>query len=64
MEMIKNSPKDCYHSVQSATMIILQRLDQLFAMEQQVQSYTDRAQFNDIQSLLCGTLQVYHFYFL
>ncbi|XP_014251654.1 importin subunit beta-1 isoform X2 [Cimex lectularius] len=57
MEMIKNSPKDCYVTVQKTTMVILERLNQVLAMEQQIQSHSDRAQFNDLQSLLCATLQ-------
>ncbi|CAH1388967.1 unnamed protein product [Nezara viridula] len=57
MEMVKNSPKDCYTVVQRATLIILDRLNQVLAMEQQIQSHSDRAQFNDLQSLLCATLQ-------
>ena len=58
MEMIKNSPRDCYVTVQKATMVILERLNQVLAMEQQIQNHSDRAQFNDLQSLLCATLQV------
>ncbi|XP_030762652.1 importin subunit beta-like isoform X3 [Sitophilus oryzae] len=54
MEMIKNSPRDCYVTVQKTTMVILDRLQQ---MESQISSHSDRSQFNDLQSLLCGTLQ-------
>lgn len=57
METVKNSPRDCYEVVQSTTCIILQRLQQVLQMEAQIQSQTDRAHFNDLQSLLCATLQ-------
>ncbi|XP_045131231.1 importin subunit beta-1-like isoform X2 [Portunus trituberculatus] len=57
MELMKNSPHDCYPTVQKTTMIILERLQQVLHMETQVQSHSDRVQVNDIQSLLCATLQ-------
>ena len=57
MEMVKNSPKDCYDTVQNTTVIILQRLQQVLQMESHIQNQNDRAQFNDLQSLLCATLQ-------
>lgn len=57
MELMKNSPQDCYPTVQKTTMIILERLQQVLHMESQVQSHSDRVQVNDIQSLLCATLQ-------
>ena len=57
MEMVKNSPKDCYGTVQSTTLTILQRLQQVLQMESHIQSQSDRVQFNDLQSLLCATLQ-------
>jgi len=57
MEMVKNSPKDCYDTVQKTTLIILQRLQQVLQMESHIQSQSDRVQFNDLQSLLCATLQ-------
>jgi len=57
METVKNSPKDCYETVQSTTLIILQRLQQVLQMESHIQNQSDRAQFNDVQSLLCATLQ-------
>merc|ERR1719232_976129 len=57
MEMMKNSPKDCYGTVKSTLLIILQRLQQVLQMEGQIQSQSDRVQFNDLQSLLCATLQ-------
>ncbi|XP_064598231.1 importin subunit beta-1-like [Liolophura sinensis] len=57
MEIVKNSPKDCYMMVQKTTMIILQRLERVLMMEGQVSSSSDRMQYNDLQSLLCATLQ-------
>lgn len=57
MELMKNSPQDCYSTVQRTTMIILERLQQVLHMESQVQNASDRVQVNDIQSLLCATLQ-------
>ncbi|XP_068237171.1 importin subunit beta-1 isoform X1 [Palaemon carinicauda] len=57
MELMKNSPVDCYPTVQKTTMIILERLQQVLHMEAQIQSHNDRVQVNDIQSLLCATLQ-------
>lgn len=57
MELLKNSPHDCYFTVQKTTLVILERLEKVLAMENQVQSSSDRVQFNDLQSSLCGTLQ-------
>lgn len=57
MELIKNSPKDCYISVQEVTKIILTRLEQIPLLENSIQSSNDREQYNDLQSLLCATLQ-------
>jgi len=57
MEMVKNSPRDCYPTVQKTTLIILERLQQVLQMESHIQSQSDRVQFNDLQSLLCATLQ-------
>lgn len=57
MEMVKNSPNDCYVTVQKTTMIILERLQQVLVMESRIQSSNDRAQYIDLQSLLCATLQ-------
>lgn len=58
MELVKNSPKDCYVWVQKTTMIILERLNHVLALETHIQNTSDRAQYNDLQSLLCATLQV------
>lgn len=57
MEMVKNSPTDCYVTVQKTTVVILERLQQVLQMENHISSQSDRSQFNDLQSLLCATLQ-------
>lgn len=57
MDMIKNSPLDCYLVVQRTTIVILDRLNQVLQMESHIASHNDRHQFNDLQSLLCATLQ-------
>ena len=57
MEMIKNSPKDCYTTVQRTVVVILERLQQVLQMEARIQSQNERVQYNDLQSLLCATLQ-------
>ncbi|XP_057329576.1 importin subunit beta-1 isoform X2 [Microplitis mediator] len=57
MEMVKNSPRDCYVTVQKTTMVILERLQQVLQMETHIQNHSDRAQYHDLQSLLCATLQ-------
>uniref|UniRef100_A0A0N4ZF81 Importin N-terminal domain-containing protein n=1 Tax=Parastrongyloides trichosuri TaxID=131310 RepID=A0A0N4ZF81_PARTI len=57
MEMIKNSPRDCYPSVQKTTLTVLQKIDQLLQLEQSIESSTDKSQLRNLQSLLCATLQ-------
>lgn len=57
MEMVKNSPQDCYASVQKTTMVILEKLNHVLQMEGHITSQNDRVQYNDLQSLLCATLQ-------
>lgn len=57
MEMIKNSPVDCYTMVRKTTVIIIERLQRILQLEGQIHSNSDRAQYNDMQSLLCATLQ-------
>lgn len=57
MELIKNSPGDCYETVQKTTVIVLTRLQALLTMEHQIASSSERSQFHDLQSLLCATLQ-------
>ncbi|KAF6734972.1 Importin subunit beta-1 [Oryzias melastigma] len=57
MEIVKNSAQDCYPAVQKTTLVIMERLQQVLQMESHIQSTSDRIQFNDLQSLLCATLQ-------
>ncbi len=57
MEMIKNSPKDCYTTVQKTTIVILGRLESVIQLEGNIQNSNDRRQVFDLQSLLCATLQ-------
>ncbi|CAF0896665.1 unnamed protein product [Didymodactylos carnosus] len=57
MEMIRNSPKDCYATVQRTTMIVLERLNNVISMESHTANPNDRVQISDLQSLLCATLQ-------
>jgi len=57
MELIKNSPKDCYPHVQQTTVDVLHRLERLLNIENQLVSSSDRSQLRDLQSLLCATLQ-------
>jgi len=57
MEMIKNSPRDCYTTVQKTTIVILGRLESVIQLESNIQSSSDRRQVFDLQSLLCATLQ-------
>ena len=57
MSLIKNSPKDCYQTVQKTTMLVLKKMEQLLAMESSSLSSSERSQLRDLQSLLCGTLQ-------
>lgn len=56
MEMIKNSPRDCYGAVQETTMIIMERLRSVLLMESHAHG-GDRTQYNELQSSLCATLQ-------
>ena len=57
MKMIKNSPKDCYSTVQKTTIVILGRLENVIQLENSIQNSSDRRQVFDLQSLLCATLQ-------
>ncbi|PAV79237.1 hypothetical protein WR25_02820 [Diploscapter pachys] len=57
MELIKDSPKDCYQHVQSTTMMMLTKLEQLLNMEIASTNSTDKNQLVDLQALLCATLQ-------
>ncbi|XP_021959205.1 importin subunit beta-1 isoform X2 [Folsomia candida] len=57
MEMIKNSPRDCYETVQHTTLVILERLRTVLVMENHANG-GDRTQYNELQSSLCATLQI------
>lgn len=57
MEMIKNSPKDCYTTVQKTTIVILGRLESVIQLETNIQTNSDKRHVFDLQSLLCATLQ-------
>ena len=57
MELIKNSPKDCYLHIQRTTLDVLERLQRVLGIEDNAISSTDRSQLRDLQSLLCATLQ-------
>ncbi|VDD79992.1 unnamed protein product [Mesocestoides corti] len=57
MALMRSAAKDCYEEVKRVTGIVLERLNFVMGLEGQVISSQDRAQFNDLQSLLCATLQ-------
>ncbi|KAI1721587.1 HEAT-like repeat domain-containing protein [Ditylenchus destructor] len=57
MELIKNSPVDCYPVVQRTTLTILSKLESLLNIEDALISSADRQQLRDLQSQLCATLQ-------
>lgn len=63
MEMMKNSPKDCYTWVQKMTMVILQRIQHILTVSASAlgqpttsSSQQERNALMDLQSLLCATL--------
>lgn len=58
MEMMKNSPNDCYPWVQNMTMIILRRIQTILEHSQiaLTASQQERNAFYDLQCLLCATL--------
>lgn len=57
MDMIKNSPNDCYNIVQSTTLVILTRLNTILQVDLNVHTQNDRQKIQDIQSSLCAALQ-------
>ena len=58
MELIKNSPKDCYQAVQQTTLVVLKKMqDMLRVEENHLVSVSDRSQLRDLISQLCATLQ-------
>lgn len=56
MELLKSSPRDCYAIVQETTVTIIARLEELLHHKQANNEKTG-GNFNDLQSLLCATLQ-------
>jgi importin subunit beta-1 len=44
MELVKNSPKDCYLVVKETTVIVLKKMEELMNVEATLSSATDRAQ--------------------
>ncbi|KAI6182664.1 Importin N-terminal domain-containing protein [Aphelenchoides bicaudatus] len=57
MELVKNSPKDCYLVVKDTTVIVLKKMEELMNVEATLSSATDRAQLRDLISQLCAMLQ-------
>ena len=51
MEMIKNSPDDCYNCVLTTTSEIMKRIDQLLNVRDTNLSSSQRSQYADLQSL-------------
>ncbi|XP_070570540.1 importin subunit beta-1-like isoform X2 [Ptychodera flava] len=58
MELVKNSAKDCYATVQQTIIVVLERIQSVLQLESQSQTSSERMQYSDLQSLLCATLQV------
>jgi hypothetical protein len=61
MELVKNSAKDCYGTVQQTTLVILSRLLATIGIESGASSLGDKQHVQDVQSLLCAGLQVLKF---
>uniref|UniRef100_A0A5S6Q6N0 Importin N-terminal domain-containing protein n=1 Tax=Trichuris muris TaxID=70415 RepID=A0A5S6Q6N0_TRIMR len=57
MELIKMSPMDCYKTVQSIVVGVMSRLDHLLGMGTNVSSAGEQGHYDDLQALLCATLQ-------
>ncbi|XP_052813839.1 importin subunit beta-1-like isoform X2 [Mya arenaria] len=57
MELMKNSPKDCYPIVLSTLVLVLDKLEKVLQLENVIQASSERSQYNDLTSLLCATLQ-------
>lgn len=56
MALVRSAAQDCYPNVQRVTLIILERLEVILSSEAPHVGQ-DRTHFDDLQSLLCGTLQ-------
>ena len=52
MEMMKNSPKDCYATVQKTVVVILERLQHVLQMESHVQNRCVTNQLHKLQNYL------------
>eukprot|EP00794_Sanderia_malayensis_P017676 gene17676-19438_t len=57
MELIKNSPKDCYEAVKTTLMAVLDRMLRILQLESTGSNIGDHSQHNDFKSLLCAVLQ-------
>jgi len=57
MELVKNSPKDTYATVQKTVMAILGKMDTILTLEESGNHLGDHSQHNDFKSLLCAGLQ-------
>ncbi|XP_065052076.1 importin subunit beta-1-like [Rhopilema esculentum] len=57
MELIKNSPKDCYDVVKTTVVSVLDRISRILQMESAGSNLGDHSQHNDFKSLLCAVLQ-------
>lgn len=57
MELIKNSPRDCYYIVKDTTIVVLKKMEELLNVEATLSSANDRAQLRDLISQLCAMLQ-------
>jgi importin subunit beta-1 len=57
MELVKNSPQDCYLYIQQTTIAVMERLHRIIYLEESNLSSSDRQQYIDLQGLLCATLQ-------
>ena len=61
MDLVKNSPKDVYDTIQQTFLAVLNKMDAILNMEQQGSQVGDYSQHNDFKSLLCAALQVQSF---
>ena len=63
MELVKNSPKDVYPTIQKIVVAILSKMDAILKMERSGSHIGDHSQHNDFKSLLCAALQVIALWF-
>lgn len=56
IELMSNTPRDCYATVQNTIVVMVGRLQHVLQMEGHVQNNSDRTQCNELQSLICATL--------